>query len=109
MLPPAMCRPRPSSHVEGTFSERPWRDEQSILGFDAGIWIGLLALARTPEPIAETLSRAANIALKSEPVSNALKTQCADTLDGTPQAICDFIATDIERWTTVIRSAGLNN
>jgi hypothetical protein len=32
-----------------------------------------------------------------------------DALGGTPQDFRDFIATDIERWTTVIQSAGLNN
>jgi tripartite-type tricarboxylate transporter receptor subunit TctC len=92
-----------------TMPDVPTMDEQGMPGFDAGIWIGLLAPAGTPEPIVEKLSRAANTALKSELVSNALKTQGMDSLGGTPREFRDFIATDIDRWTTVIRSAGLSN
>jgi tripartite-type tricarboxylate transporter receptor subunit TctC len=92
-----------------TMPDVPTMDEQGMAGFDAGIWIGLLAPAATPEPIVALLSRAANTALKTELVRNALRTQGLDSLGGTPQEFRDFIATDIERWTTVIRSAGLSN
>jgi tripartite-type tricarboxylate transporter receptor subunit TctC len=87
----------------------PTMEEQGMTSFDAGIWIGLMAPAGTPEPIVEALSRAANNAIRTELVGSALKTQGMDALGGTPQDFRDFIATDIERWTTVIQSAGLNN
>jgi tripartite-type tricarboxylate transporter receptor subunit TctC len=87
----------------------PTMDEQGMPGFDAGIWIGLLAPAGTPTPIVEALSQSANAALKTEAVSNALKAQGIDPLGGTPQQFSDFIATDTARWTTVVRSAGLSN
>jgi tripartite-type tricarboxylate transporter receptor subunit TctC len=87
----------------------PTMEEQGMTSFDAGIWIGLMAPAGTPEPIVEALSRAANNAIKTELVGSALKTQGMDALGGTPQDFRDFIAADIERWTTVIQSAGLNN
>jgi tripartite-type tricarboxylate transporter receptor subunit TctC len=87
----------------------PTMDEQGLPGFDAGIWIGLMAPAGTSQSIVEALSRAANTALKTEAVGNTLRTQGMESLGGTPQEFRDFIATDIERWTTVIRSAGLSN
>lgn len=87
----------------------PTMAEQGMPGFDAGIWIGLMAPAGTPAPIVEALSRSANDALKTEAVSNALKTQGIDPLGGTPQQFSDFIAADTARWTTVVRSAGLSN
>jgi tripartite-type tricarboxylate transporter receptor subunit TctC len=87
----------------------PTMAEQGMPGFDAGIWIGLLAPAGTPAPIVETLSKSANEALKTEAVSAALKAQGIDPLGGTPQQFSDFIVTDTARWTTVVRSAGLSN
>ncbi|MGC1443971.1 MAG: tripartite tricarboxylate transporter substrate binding protein [Xanthobacteraceae bacterium] len=87
----------------------PTMEEQGMPGFDAGIWIGLLAPAGTPAPIIEALSQSANAALKTEPVSTALKTQGIDPLGGTPEQFRDFIAADIERWSTVVHAAGLSN
>jgi tripartite-type tricarboxylate transporter receptor subunit TctC len=87
----------------------PTMEEQGMPGFDAGIWIGLLAPAGTPAPIVEALSQSANAALKTEAVSNALKSQGIDPQGDTPQQFGDFIAADTARWTTVVRSAGLSN
>ena len=87
----------------------PTMEEQGMPGFDAGIWIGLLAPAGTPAPIIEALSQSANAALKTEPVSTALKTQGIDPLGGAPQQFNEFIAADIERWSNVVHSAGLSN
>jgi tripartite-type tricarboxylate transporter receptor subunit TctC len=87
----------------------PTMEEQGMPGFDAGIWIGLLAPAGTPAPIIEALSQSANAALKTEPVSTALKTQGIDPLGGTPEQFRDFIAADTERWSTVVHAAGLSN
>jgi tripartite-type tricarboxylate transporter receptor subunit TctC len=87
----------------------PTMAEQGMPGFDAGIWIGLLAPAGTPAPIVEALSKSANEALKTEAVSSALKAQGIDPLGGTPQQFSDFIAADTAKWTTVVRSAGLGN
>jgi tripartite-type tricarboxylate transporter receptor subunit TctC len=87
----------------------PTMAEQGMPGFDAGIWIGLLAPAGTPEPIVAALAQSANEALKTEPVSTALKTQGIDPLGGTPQQFRDFITADIERWTNVVKSTGLSN
>jgi tripartite-type tricarboxylate transporter receptor subunit TctC len=87
----------------------PTMEEQGMPGFDAGIWIGLLAPAGTPAPIIAALSQSANEALKTGAVGEALKSQGIDPLGGTPQQFSDFIAADTARWTTVVRSAGLSN
>jgi tripartite-type tricarboxylate transporter receptor subunit TctC len=78
-------------------------------GFDAGVWIGLLAPADTPAPIVEALSRAANEALANEDVRGALKTQGIEPAGGTPADFRKFIAADTDKWTAVVRSAGLGN
>jgi tripartite-type tricarboxylate transporter receptor subunit TctC len=91
----------------GILPDVPTMAEQGIPGFDAGIWIGLLAPVGTSPVILDKVSVVANAALKTETVSNALKTQGIDPIGSTPQEFADYIRTDIDRWTGVIKAAGL--
>jgi tripartite-type tricarboxylate transporter receptor subunit TctC len=84
----------------------PTLAEAGMTGYDAGIWIGLLAPAATPPAIIEKLSKAANEALNTEAVRTALKQQGTDPLGGTPKEFADFIRADIEKWVAVLASAG---
>jgi tripartite-type tricarboxylate transporter receptor subunit TctC len=80
----------------------PTLAEAGMPGYDAGIWIGLLAPAGTPSAIVEKLSVAANAALNTEQVRTALKRQGTDPLGGTPKGFADFIRADIEKWVAVL-------
>jgi tripartite-type tricarboxylate transporter receptor subunit TctC len=79
--------------------------EAGMAGFDAGIWIGLLAPAGTPPEIIEKLSGAANEAVNNEEVRSALKQQGTDTVGGKPKEFADFIRADIEKWTAMLASS----
>jgi tripartite-type tricarboxylate transporter receptor subunit TctC len=83
----------------------PTLAEAGMEGFDAGIWIGLLAPSATPPAIIEKLSRAANDALATEAVRGALRQQGTDPVGGTPKEFADFIRTDIEKWVAVLASS----
>jgi tripartite-type tricarboxylate transporter receptor subunit TctC len=83
----------------------PTLAEAGMPGYDAGIWIGLLAPAGTPPSIIEKLSGAANDALNSEEVRTALKRQGTDPVGGTPREFADFIRADIEKWAAVLASS----
>lgn len=85
----------------------PTLAEAGMPGYDAGIWIGLLAPAGTPTAIVEKLSGAANDALKTDSVQTALKRQGTDPLGGKPKEFADFIAADIEKWIAALTAAGL--
>src|ERR1700730_3001565 len=85
----------------------PTLSEAGMTGYDAGIWIGLLAPAATPQPIIEKLSGAANDALNNEQVRTALKRQGTDPLGGTPKEFADFIRADIEKWVAVLALPGV--
>lgn len=84
----------------------PTLTEAGMSGFDAGIWIGLLAPAGTPPGIIEKLSAAANEALGNEAVRTALKQQGTDPSGSTPTEFADFIRADIEKWTAILASSG---
>jgi tripartite-type tricarboxylate transporter receptor subunit TctC len=84
----------------------PTLAEAGMTGYDAGIWIGLLAPAGTPPAVIEKLSAAANDALKAEAVRAALKAQGTDPVGGTPKEFADFIRADIDKWAAVLAASG---
>jgi tripartite-type tricarboxylate transporter receptor subunit TctC len=85
----------------------PTLAEAGMTGYDAGIWIGLLAPPGTPPAITEKLSAAANEALKTLDVETALKRQGTDPRGGTPKEFADFIRADIEKWVAILARPGL--
>jgi tripartite-type tricarboxylate transporter receptor subunit TctC len=84
----------------------PTLKEAGMTGYDAGIWIGLLAPKATPSAIVDKLSAAANEALDNEEVRTALKGQGTDPVGGSPKEFADFIRADIEKWTAMLASSG---
>jgi tripartite-type tricarboxylate transporter receptor subunit TctC len=84
----------------------PTLAEAGMSGYDAGVWIGLLAPAGTRPEIIEKLSAAANGALNNDAVRAALKAQGTDPVGGTPKEFADFIRADIEKWTAVLANSG---
>ena len=99
----AVAQPRRA----GALPEVPTMDEAGMPGFDAGIWIGLLAPANTPPDVVEKLAASAQDARMSEPVQAALKAQGIDLLGGGPAAFAEFIRADIAKWTAILTAAGL--
>ena len=84
----------------------PTLTEAGMTGYDAGIWIGLLAPKGTPSAIIEKLSAAANAALGTDEVRTALKRQGTDPAGGTPTEFAAFIRADIEKWGSVLAAPG---
>ena len=91
------------------FPELPTMIEAGVPGFESVLWFGLVAPAGTPQPIIDKLSRAANDALKSEDVANALKAQSVAPIGGTPEDFRRYIDSENKRWSGVVASAGLKN
>jgi tripartite-type tricarboxylate transporter receptor subunit TctC len=87
--------------------ELPTMTEAGVLGFETGLWFGLLAPAGTPAEIIGKLNRAANEALKADEVMKALAQQGIDPVGGTPDEFARYIEAEIKRWTTVAAAAGL--
>jgi tripartite-type tricarboxylate transporter receptor subunit TctC len=83
----------------------PTLGEAGMPGYDAGIWIGLLAPRGTPPEIIEKLSAAANAALSNDGVRASLKQQGTDPVGGTPQEFADFIHADIDKWVAALASS----
>ena len=81
---------------------------ESGLDFRNGPWFGLLAPAKTPEPIIATLNKA-TVELLNEPLARARMTeQGADVVADTPEEFRAFIKDEMERLSVVIRKANIH-
>ena len=79
----------------------------SLPGFRASTWYALFAPARTPASVINTLHRSAVQALRSSAVVEQLVGQGGDPIGNTPDELRQFLQTEIDVWTKVIRQAGI--
>ena len=80
--------------------------EEGLKDFDMRMWFGLMAPVGTPNDIIEKLSQAANDAIKSDGVKEALAKQGYDPLTGTRQQFGVFIREEIDKWGKVVATFG---
>ncbi len=79
----------------------PTMAEAGLLGYDLGLWFGLLAPAGTPRPIIDKLARLANDALKSQDVIEPLRKIGIDTVGGSPEDFARYIQAEVKKSTEV--------
>jgi len=79
--------------------------EQGFAGFEMTQWYGLLAPASLPQPAADKLALAAASAVKHPSSTEKLAADAAIAAGSTPAEFSKFIATEQQRWKTVIARA----
>jgi tripartite-type tricarboxylate transporter receptor subunit TctC len=80
------------------------------LGFPAltsGAWTALMAPRNTPPAIVAKLNAAANAALNSESMKNALAKLGAQPRGGTPQQLTDHIQREVTKWKPIVAALHL--
>jgi tripartite-type tricarboxylate transporter receptor subunit TctC len=90
----------------GILPDVPTMSEAGMPGFDASIWIGLLAPPATPEEIVDRIARGVNEALSDEEVLRPMRVQGFDPLGGSPQDFARFIKSDMQKWSSVAAATG---
>lgn len=83
----------------------PSMAEAGVPGYDAVVWMGLLAPAGTPRDVVDALARAANEALRSTDVLTPLRAQGFEPIGGTPDDFARRIDADLQRWSSVVSPA----
>ncbi len=89
--------------------DTPTLAESGLAGFDVESWFGLMAPAGTPKPVIERLNQAMNKALAS-PALQASYQQSgfyAPPQPNTPETYARKIASEIDKWAKVVKSANL--
>jgi len=85
----------------------PTMAEAGVPGYEATLWVGLMAPAGTPKPIVELLNREVNKVLNSPNVKDILAQQGAVGMSMTPQEFDAFIRAQIAKWEKIVTTAGL--
>jgi tripartite-type tricarboxylate transporter receptor subunit TctC len=79
---------------------------ETVKGFDANSWFGILAPAGTPKPVLATLNAEINKALKDPAVKKAIEAEGGEVLGGTPEQFRELIRTDTAAWAKEVKSSG---
>jgi len=80
--------------------------EQGVEGFEVFSWFGLVAPAKTPAPVLETLLRETETILKMPDVEKRLAELGADPGTISGAEFGKFLADDTAKWTRIIQASG---
>jgi tripartite-type tricarboxylate transporter receptor subunit TctC len=80
--------------------------ESGVPGFDASIWQGVLAPARTPRDIVARLHRDLSGLLASSETREAFAAAGVQALHSTPVQFAAYIAAETAKWAKVVKSSG---
>ena len=87
--------------------EVPTIDEAGLPGYEATIWLGIMAPTGTPEPIVTKLNGEINKILERSDVKAAWAKQGVETLSMTPAEFDAYLRKDIDKWANVIKVSGI--
>ncbi|HEV7326687.1 MAG TPA: tripartite tricarboxylate transporter substrate binding protein [Bosea sp. (in: a-proteobacteria)] len=82
-------------------------EASGITEFEAVSWYALMAVAHTPKAIIDKLNGAVAEVLKSPEVVAAMSAQGAQPIGGSPAELAAVIAADTQRWSKLIKEAGI--
>jgi tripartite-type tricarboxylate transporter receptor subunit TctC len=81
--------------------------EMGLPGYEGVLWIGLMAPAKTPQPIVDRLAQAVAKAVAVPELRERFKRDGIDAVGGTPEQFRTQIAREIPQWRDVIQSANI--
>jgi tripartite-type tricarboxylate transporter receptor subunit TctC len=84
----------------------PTVTEAGVSGYEATIWLGLMAPAKTPTPILDKLSAAVNAAIKRPETVKLWAEQGAAPMAMTREEFDKFLRDDIVKWANVVKQFG---
>ena len=75
--------------------------------FDVSAWTGILAPAKTPDGILQTLNKAISQGLQENSVKSVMATYGAEIVANSPAEFRAFIASEVNKWAEVIKAADI--
>jgi tripartite-type tricarboxylate transporter receptor subunit TctC len=85
----------------------PTLSEAGVPGYEATIWIGLMAPAGTPQPIVTRLNAEINKILTRADVRQAWEKQGATAMAMSPDEFGAYVQSEIDKWAKVINANGI--
>jgi tripartite-type tricarboxylate transporter receptor subunit TctC len=84
----------------------PTLSEAGVPGYDAVIWLGMMAPAGTPKSVIDTLNAAIQKIVDAPEVKEAWAKQGAVPMRMSPEEFGKFIEQDIQKWAKVVKFSG---
>jgi tripartite-type tricarboxylate transporter receptor subunit TctC len=81
--------------------------EAGVPGYEATIWLGLMAPTGTPQPVVDKLNAEVNKVLARSDTKEAWAKQGAVPLVMSPAEFDTYLRADIDKWADVIQKAGI--
>ena len=97
------------THRSSVLPDVPTMSEAGLPGYDATIWLGLMAPTGTPQPIVDKLNAAINAFLALPTTKAAWAEQGAEPLIKSPAEFDTYLRADIKKWADVIKTAGIKS
>jgi tripartite-type tricarboxylate transporter receptor subunit TctC len=80
---------------------------ETLPGYDASTWGGILAPAGTPKDVVAKLNSSINAALKMEDVRSRLMGAGIEIQGGAPEAFAEVIRIEVDKWGRIVKEAGI--
>jgi tripartite-type tricarboxylate transporter receptor subunit TctC len=84
----------------------PTAGEAGAPGYEATIWLGLMAPAGTPKPVIDKLNAAVNAAVKRPEIIKLWTEQGVVPMSMTPEEFDKYLRGDIVKWAEVVKKFG---
>jgi hypothetical protein len=106
-MPATVARARYHRPARSTvMSSLPTVSESGVPGYEATIWLGLMAPKGTPKEIVDRLNAEIGRIIATPAIRDAWAKQGAVPMSMTPDQFGTFLKQDINKWARVIKSAG---
>jgi tripartite-type tricarboxylate transporter receptor subunit TctC len=86
--------------------EVPTVSESGVAGYDAVIWLGIMAPAATPRPIVERLNAEITRIVNAPEMKAAWVRQGAIAMSMTPDEFARYMREDIDKWSRIVKISG---
>ena len=90
----------------GVLPEVPTLSEAGVPGYDAVIWLGIMAPAGTPKAVVDRLNTEITRATGTAEMREAWSRQGAVAMSMSPEEFAGFMREDIEKWARIVRISG---
>ena len=84
----------------------PTLDEAGVKGYESGLWLGLMAPAKTPRPVLEKLNAEVNKLLDLADVKQTMAKQGATTMGMSIEQFDKFLRDEIVKWAKIVKISG---
>jgi tripartite-type tricarboxylate transporter receptor subunit TctC len=84
----------------------PTMDEAGVKGYDATIWLALLAPKGTPADVVQKINAAVTKVLSTPDAKKLMTSAGVDVAPSTPEDLEKLMVSELDRWGKVVRETG---